>query len=239
LDFLLGIAGVFGELARPPLRPGIHHPGAILCPEKDEVFMMERKPELRNQITREQVLEYRKTSNPIIFAQLLKRLDGLLLHTIFKLKRNKSYLKRIEEQDLYHTAILGLHDAIRSMPEIEPVDDFPMRVISYIKSNIRKEFARWGRKEFLGGNLTDFAVEDINLNRFPLQYDVQRLLEKMVSQKLLESHELELLTERLIQGRYHKEIAEKKGILPQTASRQFSRCLAKVRLYLTGTQELY
>ena len=86
----------------------------------------------RLQFVRNLIYRYQETSDPEVFKQILKRVDDLVLSTVFKLRRRWKYLKTLKTGDLYQTGIVGLYDAINTFRTDETENDVPARIIAYI-----------------------------------------------------------------------------------------------------------
>lgn len=98
--------------------------------------------ELRYARLRELASEYKKTRNPAIFSIILKRVDKLLAKTIWDIRRQYEVAKEVPQQDMYHTAILGVYAAILSVKNNDTGLTVYARIVNYVKREIDKTYIR-------------------------------------------------------------------------------------------------
>lgn len=93
------------------------------------------------------ILEYQSTRNEETFKLILLKLDKYLLYLIHKFRSRYPHLKREEMQELYHIAVLGLHQGVLSLPK----NWFPEKIFLWVGSYIKAAFKRsfnYKRHEF-------------------------------------------------------------------------------------------
>ena len=85
-------------------------------------------------------LNYRDQPSKDNFAMVLKHVDGFVVRTLRRLAKRKPY-QNIEEQELYQAAILGVAQALQSMPDAEKPNMILFRIAAYVKLQFSKQFA--------------------------------------------------------------------------------------------------
>ena len=75
----------------------------------------------------------------VIFEQVLRRTDNLLLKTVHKQIRIKPYMQDEEMRDLYHTAIIGLGRAMKTAKKETP-GKMIARIIAYVRAELLRQF---------------------------------------------------------------------------------------------------
>lgn len=92
------------------------------------------------QVVRSLVEEYQENPNTVAFSRILERVDRLLLDTIWKYIRVRSYLEDVPFLDLYHSAIVGLGRAILTTLDDESPDEVQARIIMYVRNEIKTNY---------------------------------------------------------------------------------------------------
>jgi hypothetical protein len=95
---------------------------------------------LRSEVIRVLIDEYQAEPNTVAFSRILERVDELLLWTIHKYVRQRQYLLDVPLLDLYHSAIVGLGRAIKTMLPDEDENQVNARIIAYVRNEIRTNY---------------------------------------------------------------------------------------------------
>ena len=96
--------------------------------------------EIRNMTHRtalDLAIEYQSNGDEKLFAILLAKYDELLLRTMYNYKRVNKFMHRDPLQELYHIAILGFSNCIKSVPTNVRPSMMPARIIRYIEAAFR------------------------------------------------------------------------------------------------------
>jgi hypothetical protein len=134
-----------------------------------------------------------------LFGKILERVSNLLLYVIYRHTAVKRHLGRIELNDLYHTAIVGLGNAANTVKEEETSDRVIQRIAAYVKAEIDKTYP-------LTKTRRDFAFQrlEVTTERYVLKdRDIQGV------------EEIELAVElRFLRDEYVSVLA--KGVISET-----------------------
>ncbi len=82
------------------------------------------------------------SNDPDIFIGIAVLVDKLLFYTIHRARRAKPYLRKVDINDLYQDAILGLYAALRSIKEDEPGSKIVYRIVRYVNNELVKQYRR-------------------------------------------------------------------------------------------------
>jgi len=148
-------------------------------------------------------LKYQETRDPDLFVKIIKRVDKTVVRTVCKYLRQYRYLKCIELQDLYHCGLIGVSEAILSMPSDEDPDKVEVRVGAYVKANIKKTYSYLGRYEQRVDidNIVDPVLENKDIDRMISREDILKKSGELYKSDILTKQELELLRQYVIEGK--------------------------------------
>lgn len=118
---------------------------------------------LRQEIVKRLMLEYQQEKDKIVFAKILKRVDHLLLYIIYNLLRARPHLRKVQVQELYHEAVVGLSRAALSMKRKEDAKFIPARIGAYVKLEIGKTYKYRPEGIIVSKNSPEFCKRELNL----------------------------------------------------------------------------
>lgn len=202
------------------------------------------------QVLKELALEFESSRNPDIFERIVEKVDRLLLQTIYRLRRAKPYLKKVEMQDLYQTSILGLHKALLKVKEDEPGTKLVYKIIRYVGNEIAK-FNKTTSKIVFPRSIEDvsFQIHLCSTDRAQdLVYQIENELTDntavyknlemegirdrfsiLVESGVLSFEEFEMLVMRFVDGMKYKDIAKQFGGSYDTVSKRIENVLNRMR----------
>lgn len=204
------------------------------------------KEKFIHQRIKELALEYKDSKSSSIFREILIWTEKLLTGIISRAVRKKPYLEKLEEQDCYHAAILGLHKAILKVKEEEPSGILISRIIFYVDSEVtcwgkpsrekplssldildEEEWPPWVMGIWSGGKAKQFYNEPIYKN---LESEfVRDIFKKLIEEKVISFKDFELLIMREVNEMTYEEIAEQVGYSTTGIRRKIKMILDKLR----------
>lgn len=161
--------------------------------------------------------QYQLTNSPIVFEQIMKRIDRFIVYNVRRFKQAK-YLRPVREEDLYQTAILGAYEAIKIFPNNGRPEDISDYLKSYMRRKVNSTYGYLKREfsiynvEIVDGciNNDKFLLDPIItlFRKFEVD-DILSVVSKLIISKELTLFEVEILHERLILDETYKVIARK------------------------------
>ena len=178
------------------------------------------------------VLQYQQTKDPVVFGKILKRVDALIIRVISSLKKRTLYIKDVELEELYQIGILGVYAATKTSPTSEKAEKFPLRIASYIESNIRLVFEYRSKKEVINQekfNDKDFCFEKDNLSiEF---FDLLDIMTQMYIRKQLSYDEVKLLYDRFFKQQSFASLEHSYGISHEWIRLKIIKILRRIRKF--------
>jgi len=204
------------------------------------------------QILKELALKFVSSKDPLIFAKIVKRVEKLLLYTIYKARRTKPYLKKVELQDLYQTAVIGLYRALLKVKEDEPGSKLVYKITRYVGNEIAKDNKRTD-KITVPYSIADVAfqvhlyftdmpqfqehisqienklVEDAVVYKNLEMEFIRERFSKLLEDEVLSFEEFEMLVMHFVDNKTYKDIAKQFGYSHVTVSKRTNNTLNKLR----------
>jgi len=183
----------------------------------------------RNEVVKELSLEYQRTGDSITFEKILKRVDNLVVFIILQEKKRCSFLRRVDLQELYQVAILGLVKAIKSLPSDENSNRMPARFKSYIRAELVKSFLKQDReakglldKNWLGSLCSKYGSSD------DVEIEIRDILQVAKRKGILTDDEYDILIHRFFRGEILKVVAINCHLSEPTIRKRINRALKKL-----------
>jgi len=204
------------------------------------------------QILKELALEFAKNKDPLIFAKIAARVEKLLFYTIHKNRRAKPYLKKVELEDLYQTAIIGLYRALLKVKEDEPGSKLVYKIIRYVGNEIAKCAKRKDKITFpfsiakvafqvhlysvdmpqswnFVNQIENILVENtLVYKNLEMEFVRERFL-KLIEEETISVEEFEMLVMRFVDDMTYNDIAKQVGGSYVTVSKRIKDTLNKLR----------
>jgi len=196
--------------------------------------MLDQYYKVRSRAIRELIRQYKQNKSQRIFALILKRVDDLIFTVLFELVKVDTYLLHVELEDLYHTAIIGLHDGIMSFSEDVDYKYTIARIIAYIKCCIRREF-KYLRKSTYHEVLSPSFVDNERVDNPNIEHTVDFMLtlevwcKDLVDRKVFNNVDLCILRLRFIEGKTYVKIGKAIGCSTQNACVRTKRIMRELR----------
>lgn len=203
-------------------------------------------------------LEYAGSKDPIIFMKIIRHTERFLLRTIYRARRVKPYLKKAEMQDLYQTAIIGLHKALLKVDRNEPGSKLLYKISRYVGNEISNynratyKLTFLLRKEDISFQVhldrsckdksTWLYASDVSINQLAEKLvettpvyknleleDIRECFSKMLEEEVINLEELKMISMRFVEGMYYKDIAKQFGLSRITVSKRITKALNRLR----------
>lgn len=209
-------------------------------------------PEQDYQLLKELALEFVDNRNPSILIAILLKVDKLLLYTIHKARKSKPYLRKVEIQDLYHDAIVGLYVALLKVKEDEPGSKLIYKITRYVTNEIAKHNRRTNKVAF-PFSVADIAfqvhlyssdmpqsgvyisqIEDRLAEKTPVyknlesEFTRERFI-KLIEEDVISFEEFKMLVMYFVNDMTYKDIAKQIGCSGATVSRKIESVLNRLR----------
>jgi len=188
---------------------------------------------LRRQVVLSLALEYKKSKDPLVFRKILKRVDKLLFSTIKVLKIYKKHLKRCSESDLYHCAVLGVHEACLLPTEDTTPEEFERILLRNIRKQIRIYYP-YNRKEVLQNKTPEISID---YGSPILERNDTRILlffSKLKKSKVITNQEFILLARRVLDNLTYVELGKEFNLAPSTMKDRLLRIVERIVSFNAG-----
>ncbi len=179
---------------------------------------------------KELALIFKESQNQETFMKIVELVNRLLYKLVHKARRSKPYLKRVDIQDLYSTALLGLFKAVLKVKEDQPGIKLISDIVGYVGNEIAKDNKKTNKVTF------PFSIAEVALqvhlysNDMPQSqkylYQIENKLvdsepvykelemnflrdrfETLIAEGIISFEEFEMLTMRFVNDMSFEEIA--------------------------------
>ena len=204
------------------------------------------------QILKDLALEFKSGRDPVIFKKIAERTEWFLIYTIGKAKRVKPYLRRVDIQDLYQIAIIGLHRALLKVKKDEPGSKLLYKIWRYVNNEIAicykptyrlafpfsvsgvalqvyLYFADMSQSEMYISQIEDKLIEKTPVYKDLEQEFTRNRFSKLIEEEVISFEEFEMLTMRFVNDMTYKDIAKQHGIASITVSKKIEDVLNRLR----------
>lgn len=200
---------------------------------------------LREDVIRELVTEYQQTPDVVTFSRILKRVDKLVLKTIHIHTKRRPHMLKIDLRDLYHSAIVGLGNAISTAKDNETGNKLIARFIAYIKASLNKDYPLNTKNQFFNFKFLDEITDtyDTRDREIHTVKEIELVAElsimrdeyvNMLFYKHISDKDFMILVMRFGQSMTYKEIGEVIKTSEQNAGERAKKILKKVQEWFIG-----
>lgn len=189
----------------------------------------------QNKILVDLVTKYREKRDPVIFSKILEETDKLLLNTVYKCIKKWPYLRRVELQDLYQTAILGLYKAISGVhiykrKIVRKKEDKPIaRIVGYVKAEIKQVYSNYNRRVLGSSVLEDKCVFEESVSKNLEHEDYMRKLNEYVKSGIVTEQDYSILVRHFADEMTYKIIGEQERLSRAAICVRVKKAIAKLR----------
>jgi len=173
-------------------------------------------------------LEFVRTNNPSIFTEIVKKVDRLLLYTIYKERKRRYHLRNAALQDLYHSTIVGLYQALFKVKEDEPGSKIITKIIRYATNEMLKDNKGSKEKSFTPFDEDRLVDNTLVYKDLEMEFIRQRFW-KLIDEGVISFEEFEMITMRFTNDMSYKSIASQFGISKDTVSKRIKNALCRMK----------
>ncbi|MHA1302500.1 MAG: hypothetical protein ACTSPI_02215 [Candidatus Heimdallarchaeaceae archaeon] len=187
----------------------------------------------KHQMLKTAALLYVESRDPAVFLRIINKVDRLLKYNIHRLIYVRPYLRSVEFQDLYQTAIIGLYYAVLKTKEEEPGSKLIYNIVRYISNEVIKKYK--GRpydklsttsfEQTVAQNLVDTVEVYKDLE---IKFNLERIV-KLTKEDVISFEELQLLCMRFSQGMTYKNMAIWAGVSRITVTKKVENAVHRLR----------
>lgn len=209
-------------------------------------------PERDYRLLKKLSLEFVADNDPDIFIGIALLVDKLLFYYIHAARKAKPYLRKVELDDLYQDAILGLYAAILKTKKDEPGSKIIYRIWRYVNNEITKQNRRTNKLIFplaIGGAAfqVHLYASDMPQSKTYIKQILNALIDNtpvcgnleaeimkenlqlLVAEDVISSDELVMINMCHVDGEPYRVIAKKFGVSITTVSRKIKNALNRLR----------
>lgn len=193
---------------------------------KDEAMSTTK---VTSEVLKDLVTEYQKTSDPVVFSQILLRTDRLVYWTVHQMRRRFWYLRYENMNDLYQTGVVGVYKAALKIPDTEDPKKIPSWFVSYIRNEVLTSFSRPHPVHL--SELEEVwapAKEPDPLHENAAEC-LEVLFKRMLDAKIVSEEEVELIQLNKIRKLSLDTIAVEKGVCSDTVRSRISGALLRIQ----------
>ena len=166
------------------------------------------------------------------FVEILKKVDKLLLYTIYKIRKTRPYLKNVELQDLYQTSILGLHAALLKVKESDSGSKIIYKITRYVANEIIKE--NKGTQTHKVVTPLEIVIDDKLIDDIPVYSNlelefIRERFSKLIEEDIIGFEEFEMLIMHFVNDMTYKDIAKQLGYSNITVSKKIRDILIRLK----------
>jgi RNA polymerase sigma factor (sigma-70 family) len=177
------------------------------------------------------ILDYKDTNDERMFSEILVHVDKLLLFFIHKLRRDYKYLNSVDTEDLYHTAIIAVHKAIKSYPDYMEPRYIPCRIRAYMISEYDDDFKYVQEEVHMG----DMNLDDLNFeNRLKTNVINTTVMDYEALLRSLSPDDAFLFENIFVGTKTMKAIGKERGCDFRTIRSRYKRLEAQLAEEATG-----
>lgn len=204
------------------------------------------------QLLKDLALEFVADEKPKIFIAIVLLVEKLLFYTIHEARKAKPYLRKVDLQDLYHDAIIGLYAALLKTKKDEPGSKIIYNIVRYVNNEITKQNKRTNKVAFpfsIGDVAfqvhlysSDMPQSDVFINqikdRMVDRISVFKNLEseftrkrftQLIEEDVISFEEFRMLTMYFVNDMPYRAIAEEFDTSLATVSRKIKDALNRLR----------
>jgi hypothetical protein len=193
---------------------------------------------IRHEVLKEMVTEWKNATSvetrKKLFHKILAKIDKLLIYTVSVCVRNNKRLIDENRQELYHTAIIGLHRAIETAKDGDDGARIQARIMSYVKEEIRKTFLK--HKNVVSTVSIETVEEDLT-SKQPEFTDIEvsevcGKIDDLISCGDISWDDYNMMIDNIIKGIPYSKIARERHLHYTTVSRRIRKIkdLIKTRI---------
>jgi RNA polymerase sigma factor (sigma-70 family) len=153
---------------------------------------------------------YQESHSSEALDEVVEQMDGLVLSVVHQMLRSYRGNLDLEFDDLYQIGIIGLMRALASLPKDFDADVIRMKVVAYIKAEMRSKFRAARRRASYQRKLSygDDSVSDEDMYR---KVEVKELFNLLIEKGVITREDFYLLYHRYVDEISVRELAKHYG----------------------------
>ncbi|MHA1883048.1 MAG: sigma-70 family RNA polymerase sigma factor [Candidatus Thorarchaeota archaeon] len=183
----------------------------------------------QRQVLKRLALEYKSSRKQSAFCKILKRVEGLIIHTIVKFLSKRTYLQGVDLQEYYNAAVLGLYNALNTVKESESGDQLIARFVVYMRDEMTKVSSETVKKSAFYTLSRDDAVSEESVYRNLESEFLRERFQKFIDDGVISSEEFNLLVMKFVDEMTYKDIAKEVNRTYTWVSTRISNSLNRIR----------
>lgn len=209
-------------------------------------------PERDYRLLKQLSLEFVSNKDPDVFIKAAVLVDKWLFYIIHEARRARPYLRKVEMDDLYQDAVLGLYAAILKTRDDEPGSKIIYRIWRYVNNEITKQNKRTNKVSFpfaIGdiafqvhlyasdmsqskvfiNQIEDKLSSNISVCKNLEAEDIKEKFRLLIAEDVISFDEFMMVTMHVVEGTAYKVIAKEFGTSIATVSRKIKNALNRMR----------
>jgi len=158
----------------------------------------------------ESVHVYQETHSSEVLDDIVAQLDGLVLSVVHHMLRSYRGIVELDFDDLHQIGVIGVIQALNSLPEGYNLDEIRMRVVAYVKAEIRNRF-RESRRHFVCKRRIIHGEESVSDEQMHRQVEVKELFNLLIEKGVITREDFYFLYHRFVDELPVRELAEHYG----------------------------
>lgn len=140
---------------------------------------------------------YQENHSPKVLNNIVNQLDGLILSVVHKMLNQYHGRVDLEFDDLYQVGIIGLIRALASLPDEFDLDEIRMRVVAYVRAEIKKQFVAFKHHSDSKSSIlySDMSVSDEPMY---LRVEVKELFNLLIQESVISREDFYFLYHRFV-----------------------------------------
>jgi len=180
-------------------------------------------------VLKDLALSYQKQPDPNIFKSILLRIDLLMLKVVNTALCLCPHLRKEDPNAIYHAALLGLYNGIKSVKESENSDFITWRLAAYMKSSIRSTFPYKELPESYVRSCVKQEVQEKTVYA-DLEFSfIQEVLETLMEEDIIDKVDIYYIYQKFVHGVSYKDIAASEGLSVGTVQKRVADALLRIK----------
>ena len=184
-----------------------------------------------HQVLKDLALNFDVSGDPVVFVKIILKVHNLLKYQIRRIRRRKPYLCRVDFDDLYQTAVIGLYRAVAKVKVDEPGGKLIYNIRRYVDNEILKDYKDRSSCrltipfEIVQQELVDTTKVYVDLER---EFIRDRFY-KLIADGVISQEEFDMIHCYYVKDMSYKDIASQVGSSADTISKRVRDALNRIR----------
>lgn len=152
------------------------------------------------------VHDYHDTHSAEALDDIVAMVDGLVLRVVYHMLRSYQGVVDVDFDDLYQMGMMGVIRAMGSLPEDFDENEIRMRVVAYVKSEIRSQFKSSRRNLAYKCSIMN-RVSFVSDAPMHLHVEVKELFNVLIKEHVMSREEFYFLYHRFVEEMPVRELS--------------------------------